>query len=154
MGLRSRSGKGAKGSAASNKNAKDKLNVSTNNESTTAEVERQTSDQSLWKKVFARGLELTPEESLRATHWLRQAFGVIFGITCGLARLTGSPVVISFLIASFSGPPAFLSMLHDIDIDEVSKVGTIQIEGLLPSVALFLLSWIITYTIRLPPKTA
>ena len=154
MGLRSRSGKGAKGSGVSSKNAKDKLNNSTSKESTTCEVEQQNPKQSLWSKVFVKGVELTSEESLKATHWLRQAFGVIFGTICGLAGFTGSPVVIAFAIATFSGPTAFLSMLHDIDIEEISKHGSIQMEGLMPSVALFLLSWIITYTIRLPPKTA
>lgn len=108
---------------------------------------------SLVSKVFEPGAELTPTEALAASHWIRQTLAFITGIIFGALRLTGFPPIVTFCVISFSGPSSLLTSLHPLDLDEIKEVGTIQTEGFFPSVALFFLTWILSFTIFLPRAT-
>lgn len=139
MGVRSRPGKDAK-SAEKGKNR------------TAAAPETPLPDSRLlWSKAFDKTYELTSQEALNAAHWLRQAIGIAFGISFGVLQLTGAPCVMAFLFGGAMLPPAVLSLTNEIDVEEISKIGTIQTEGMMPGFALFLLSWILSYTVFLPP---
>lgn len=141
MGARSRAGKGSKASAKGKTEKK-------------PEVKQQdVAPKTLWQKAFDREAELEPQEALKITHWIRQAMGIIIGTVLGFLQITGAPGILTFFLLSFVGPPAFLTNFHDIDIEEVNKVGTVQTEGLMPGGALFILSWIISYTVFLPAST-
>lgn len=106
----------------------------------------------LWQKVITKEVQLTPEEALKAAHWIRQVTGVIIGIIFGIAQFKGAFAMLTFLFLCVVGAPALLSFTNELDIEEIAQVSSIQTEGLLPSFALFLLSWILTYTVFLPPK--
>ena len=143
MGARSRSGKSSK--AAAKAKAESKAD---------AQKEKQNVPQlSLWQKFRTRGALSEPDDALKTAYWIRQTMGISLGILFGILRLTGAPTILSFLVLSFLLPPAFLTNYHDIDLEEVAKVGAVQTEGLFPSFALFLLSWIVTYTLFLPART-
>ena len=82
-------------------------------------------------------------------HWFRQAQAVVLGIAYGAFKITGAPGLTSFIGLTILGPITFVKQIHEYDEDEVSKIGPIALEGMLPAFALFLLTWIITYTIFL-----
>lgn len=138
MVTRSRTGKGSKAAAKAKE--------------TTPEPPQETAEAQipLWKKVFNREATLTPKEILSTAHWIRQVLAILLGIVYGVLQLKGLPFVMSFIITSLSTPPALLMLFHEIDQDEVAKIGHIQTEGFMPAGALFLLSWILSYTCFLP----
>lgn len=111
------------------------------------------STSSLLQKVLEPGVKLTPAEALAASHWIRQIIAFFTGIAFGALRLTGFPPIVTFCFISFTGPFSFLSSFHQLDLDEIKEVGTIQTEGFFPSTALFFLTWILSYTIFLPQST-
>lgn len=101
---------------------------------------------SLMKRVFVPSAELEIEEHIDALYWMRQALGLAVGLLYGCTKVTGQVGVSTFLCLSLLGPPSLLRKLHPFDEDEVGKVGSISTEGAIPSFALFLLTWIISYT--------
>lgn len=105
---------------------------------------------SLVQKVFEPNAELTPQEALAASHWIRQILALVTGIVFGILQLTGFPPIVTFCFLSFSAPFSFLSSLHQLDLDEIKEVGIIHTEGFFPSAALFFLTWIISFTIFFP----
>lgn len=108
----------------------------------------------LWGKVLDKTYELTPQEVLNASHWLRQTIAVAFGTVFGVLQLTGAPCIMTFILAGAMVPPVLLSITNEIDAEEISAVGSIQTEGMMPAFALFLLSWILSYTVCLPPASS
>ena len=60
----------------------------------------------------------------------------------------------TFILAGAMVPPVLLSITNEIDAEEISAVGSIQTEGMMPAFALFLLSWILSYTVCLPPASS
>lgn len=139
MGARQRSGKASKSKETSN-DVKIKA--------TTPKPEAM----SLWQKVFAKDEQLTPRETLKAAHWMRQLIGIIIGILFGVMKFTGAPAIMSFLLTTVMTPPAFLGLFNELDLDEINDESPMQAEGIMPSFALFLLTWIVTYTIGLPAE--
>lgn len=137
MGVRQRSGKSSKQQTSLTKSA--------------AQCQPPPAPKSFWQKAIARDAQLTPEEALKAIHWIRQAAGLIIGTIFGVAQFKGALAILTFFFFSLVGAPALLSVTNELDIEEISQVAPIQMEGLWPSFALFLLSWIITYTVFLPP---
>lgn len=108
---------------------------------------------SLVQKILEPGAILTPTEALTASHWIRQIIALITGIVFGALRITGLPPIVTFCFISITGPFSFLSSFHQLDLDEIKEVGTIQTEGFFPSIALFFLTWILSFTIFLPQGT-
>lgn len=143
MGARSRAGKGTKAAAAAKaaKPAPPKPN---------AKPEKALS---LWQRVTTTDVELTPEEALRAVHWLRQGLGILIGFLYGLIPLLGTPAILSYFLLATMVPPAIMSLWNELDIEEIAKTSPIQTEGLMPSTALFMLTWIVSYTMFLPPRS-
>lgn len=137
MGVRQRSDKSTKQQQTSDKSS--------------AQSQTPPAPKTLWQKVISKQVQLNPEEALRATHWVRQVEGVIIGTIFGVAQFKGALTILTFLFLSVMGAPALLSLTNELDIEEIAQVSSIQTEGLMPSFALFLLSWIITYTMFLPP---
>lgn len=139
MGVRQRSGKASK--------SKD-----TSNDVKVKETKSESESKSLWQKVFAKDEQLTPQEVLKAAHWVRQLLGVSVGIIFGVVRFTGAPAIMTFLLTTIMAPAALLGLFNELDLDEINDVSPMQAEGVMPSFALFLLTWIVTYTIGLPAE--
>lgn len=105
------------------------------------------------QRVFDSNTPLTPEDAISAAHWIRQILGVVVGIVYGLIQLTGFTGFMSFFTLALMLPTTLMSMFHELDFDEINKHNSIQTEGLFPAMALFVLSWTISYTVRLPQST-
>lgn len=142
MGARSRAGKSTKAAAA--KTAK---------EAKTPPTAALAKEQSLWEKVSRKDIELSTEEALRAVHWIRQLVGFTVGIVFGFIPLLGAPAILGFFTISTVAPPAIMSISNELDTEEIAKTSPIQTEGFMPATALFLLTWIVSYTVFLPPSS-
>lgn len=75
----------------------------------------------------------------------KQSLGLLLGVLFGWASLTGLFGFGLFLFAQYGLTLAFCSARLDLDEDEISRQD-IASEGLLPGLALFLLSWTLSYT--------
>lgn len=148
MGVRSRAGKGSKGTAE----AKGKAVVAKGDANTGATAAA-APPKSLWAKAFDKNAELTAQEALSAAHWIRQATGVVVGTAFGVLQLKGAPAIMTFIVVSALFPSALLSFSNELDAEEIAKIAPIQMEGMMPALALFLLTWIISYTVFLPPSS-
>lgn len=100
----------------------------------------------LWARAFSKEATLTPREILTAAHWLRQGQALVMGVLFGFFRITGFPAISAFVAGALAGPAFVLQQFHEIDEDEIAKAGTLQLEGMFPAFALFILSWILSYT--------
>jgi EMC6 len=105
------------------------------------------------KRLFARVAEaasgrnpLSPEDALEAMHWVRQAIGVVAGLVFGAAGLEGVSPISLFLLSCFVIPNAYFQGQLRVDEDQVARVGSLKTEGLMSSIALFFLFWILAYT--------
>lgn len=105
----------------------------------------------LYHKVISNQIQITPQEALTSAHWLRQLLGIVIGLVFGIAQFTGAPAVLTFLVATTVLPPFLLSLTNELDLEEIAEISPIQTEGIAPSIALFLLTWIVSYTVCLPP---
>lgn len=104
---------------------------------------------SLLSRAFRSDATLEHAEIIELSYWLRQVIGLFMGIVYGASRVTGQIGFTSFLCSALMIPPAFIKRIHPFDEDELGKVGSVSTEGLMPSFALFVLSWIVTYTVFL-----
>ena len=86
------------------------------------------------------------EEILEITHWVRQAGAVIIGVVYGFGKVTGLPGISSFLAMCTAGIASLITHFHRVDEDEVAKIGSLNTEGVMPAFALFILTWIISYS--------
>lgn len=80
-------------------------------------------------------------------HWARQLHGLVMGVVCGLLKLTGFPVISTFFSLSFALPSAYCHKFLGIDDEEVSQLGNMKTEGMFSAFAVFLLSWILAFTV-------
>ncbi|XP_062230515.1 uncharacterized protein LOC133928275 [Phragmites australis] len=100
---------------------------------------------------FARYLD--PEASwdkdqlLDAVHWIRQAVGLLCGLLWGAAPLAGAVWIALFLAISTGIIYWYYAYLLKIDEEEYGGHGTLLQEGLFASFTLFLLSWILVYSL-------
>ncbi len=104
---------------------------------------------SLMSRAFRSDATLEPAEILDVSYWLRQAIALFMGVMYGAGRVTGQIGITSFLCSAIMIPPAFIKRIHPFDEDELGKVGSVSTEGLMPAFALFILTWIVTYTVFL-----
>lgn len=146
MGARSRAGKGSKGGAEKGKAAVTKADAKRDAATLAA-------PKSLWAKAFDKDVELTVQEALSAAHWIRQATAVVVGTSFGVLQLKGAPAIMTYILVSALFPSALLSFSNELDAEEIAKVAPIQMEGMMPAMALFLLTWILSYTVFLPPSS-
>lgn len=81
---------------------------------------------------------------------MRQSLALVVGVAYGAMKVTGQIGLTTFLSLAILAPASIVRQLQaPLDEDEVSKIGSLATEGLMPSFALFLLSWIISYTVAL-----
>lgn len=104
---------------------------------------------SLFSRAFRSDATLEPAEIIDVSYWLRQGMALFMGVVYGVGRVTGQIGMTSFLCSAMMIPPAFIKRIHPFDEDELGKVGSVSTDGLMPAFALFLLSWIVTYTVFL-----
>ncbi|XP_050204133.1 uncharacterized protein LOC126654109 [Mercurialis annua] len=82
-----------------------------------------------------------------ALHWIRQVAAVLCGILWGTIPLVGGIWIAAFLLISSGIVYGYYSLILKIDEEEYGGHGALLQEGLFASITLFLLSWILVYSL-------
>ncbi|KAI4334533.1 hypothetical protein L6164_019215 [Bauhinia variegata] len=80
-------------------------------------------------------------------HWIRQALGLLFGLLWGAIPLVGGIWFILFLAISSAIIYGYYALILKVDEEEFGGHGALLQEGLFASITLFLLSWILVYSL-------
>eukprot|EP00252_Welwitschia_mirabilis_P024125 TRINITY_DN7036_c0_g1_i3.p1 TRINITY_DN7036_c0_g1~~TRINITY_DN7036_c0_g1_i3.p1 ORF type:complete len:128 (-),score=17.21 TRINITY_DN7036_c0_g1_i3:158-541(-) len=80
-------------------------------------------------------------------HWIRQAVGLICGLLWGAIPLVGAIWIVLFLLLSSGIIYFYYKFILKIDEEEFGGHGALLQEGMFASLTLFLLSWIVVYSI-------
>lgn len=82
-----------------------------------------------------------------ALHWIRQAIALICGLLWGAIPLVGAIWIVLFLLLSSGIVYCYYAVVLKIDEEEFGGHGTLLQEGMFASITLFLLAWILVYSI-------
>ncbi|XP_047174564.1 respirasome Complex Assembly Factor 1-like [Vigna umbellata] len=80
-------------------------------------------------------------------HWIRQGLGLVCGFLWGSIPLVGGIWFILFLALSTGLIYSYYAVILKVDEEEFGGHGALLQEGLFASVTLFLLSWILVYSL-------
>ncbi|KAH8520353.1 hypothetical protein POPTR_001G241500v4 [Populus trichocarpa] len=80
-------------------------------------------------------------------HWIRQVVALVCGLLWGAIPLVGGIWIALFLLISSGIIYVYYGMILKIDEDDFGGHGTLLQEGLFASITLFLLSWILMYSL-------
>ncbi|KAB5520330.1 hypothetical protein DKX38_024649 [Salix brachista] len=80
-------------------------------------------------------------------HWIRQFVALVCGLLWGAIPLVGGIWIGLFLLISSGIIYVYYAMILKIDEDDFGGHGTLLQEGLFASITLFLLSWILMYSL-------
>uniref|UniRef100_A0A1D1Z1T1 Uncharacterized protein C20orf24 n=1 Tax=Anthurium amnicola TaxID=1678845 RepID=A0A1D1Z1T1_9ARAE len=80
-------------------------------------------------------------------HWIRQVVGVVCGLVCGAVPFVGGVWILVFLLLSTSIIYGYYAYILKIDEEEFGGHGALLQEGLFASLTLFLLVWILVYSL-------
>lgn len=104
----------------------------------------------VWRRLLLRNLEWKPDEVLTALHWVRQAYGVGVGLLFGLVGVTGGVAAIVYILSCFALTTGYFRVYLGVDEEDLADApdgGSLQTEGLFSSVALFVLTWTLSYSL-------
>ncbi|XP_062180497.1 uncharacterized protein LOC133884912 [Phragmites australis] len=87
------------------------------------------------------------DQLLDAVHWIRQAVGLLCGLLWGAVPLVGAVWIALFVAISTGIIYWYYAYLLKIDEEEYGGHGALLQEGLFASFTLFLLSWILLYSL-------
>ncbi|KAL3682687.1 hypothetical protein R1sor_000709 [Riccia sorocarpa] len=80
-------------------------------------------------------------------HWIRQALGLFLGIIWGAIPVTGAFWLILFFALSSGVIYGYYHLILKVDEEELGGHGGLLQEGLFASFTLFLLAWILVYSL-------
>ncbi|KAJ8631740.1 hypothetical protein MRB53_025063 [Persea americana] len=80
-------------------------------------------------------------------HWIRQVVAVICGLLWGAVPLVGAIWIVVFLMLSTSIIYGYYALILKIDEEDFGGHGALLQEGLFASFSLFLLVWILVYSL-------
>ncbi|KAF7120382.1 hypothetical protein RHSIM_Rhsim13G0081500 [Rhododendron simsii] len=80
-------------------------------------------------------------------HWIRQVVALACGLLWGTIPLVGGIWIIVFMVISSGIIYAYYAMILKIDEEEFGGHGALLQEGLFVSIMLFLLAWILLYSL-------
>ncbi|TKY67357.1 C20orf24-like protein [Spatholobus suberectus] len=80
-------------------------------------------------------------------HWIRQVLGLACGFLWGTIPLVGGIWFILFLVLSSGIIYSYYAVILKVDEEEFGGHGALLQEGLFASITLFLLSWILVYSL-------
>lgn len=101
--------------------------------------------------LLLKGLRAVPEqdwdedELLDVIHWQRQILAIVCGIAWGAIPLTGLPAFLGFMALNLAVTFSWYRVQR-IDEELYNGHQALLAEGFPPSISLFLLVWILTYT--------
>lgn len=87
------------------------------------------------------------EELLDVLYWIRQAFALLCGLLWGFIPLVGSLWIALFIALSSAAIYGYYKVVLKLDEEDFGGHGTLLQEGMFTSVMLFLLSWILVYSL-------
>merc|ERR1712137_1481591 len=99
---------------------------------------------SKWQKALQSNAEWSKDELLDVVAAVKQVVAVLIGVVFGLIPLMGSTGIISFFVLNVAITFFYYTRFLNVDDEEFGRFPLIQ-EGMFPSFALFLLSWITVY---------
>ncbi|PRQ34123.1 putative rab5-interacting protein family [Rosa chinensis] len=80
-------------------------------------------------------------------HWIRQGMALVCGMLWGAVPLVGGIWFILFLLLSTGIIYGYYAMILKVDEEEFGGHGALLQEGLFASVTLFLLAWVLVYSL-------
>ncbi|ONK67746.1 uncharacterized protein A4U43_C05F3350 [Asparagus officinalis] len=80
-------------------------------------------------------------------HWIRQALGLLFGLLWGAIPVVGAIWIVVFLVLSSGIIYGYYAHVLKIDEEEFGGHVALLQEGLFASFSLFLLAWILIYSL-------
>lgn len=92
---------------------------------------------------------ISQEDLEAACHWVKQINGLACGVTFGLMPLTGYTAIITFVLSTLLLTWFTYAQLlrADLELLGVERQGELIKEGAPAAVAVFFLSWTVTYTL-------
>ena len=90
--------------------------------------------------------ELTKDQKLDKVFWFKVIVSIIFGIAFGILNMKGIISIILFLLASIILTSLYFSKFVSTENEDIDYQSEVLVEGLNVSIPLFLLCWIMTYT--------
>lgn len=86
-------------------------------------------------------------EFMSVLYWMRQVISVVIGTVLGLWGVTGYMGFVVFLVANTLVPFVYYKHYANIDVDDFGHNEVLS-EGYQPSFGMFLLMWIVAYSIN------
>ncbi|KAL2557519.1 Rab5-interacting family protein [Forsythia ovata] len=80
-------------------------------------------------------------------HWIRQALALICGLLWGAIPLVGGIWFLLFVVLSSGIIYGYYALILKVDEEDFGGHGALLQEGLFASVSLFLLAWILVYSL-------
>lgn len=103
---------------------------------------------STWEKVRLGAQHKWEKDDLKLVlHWFRQIVALFFGLTWGLIAFKGFNAFASHLVVNLVATVVFYSSVLGVDAEEFGGHTTLAQESLAPAISMFLLSWIISYSL-------
>mmetsp|Transcript_901 Transcript_901/g.2475 ORF Transcript_901/g.2475 Transcript_901/m.2475 type:complete len:126 (-) Transcript_901:188-565(-) len=110
--------------------------------------EAETASRALWARAtkYRNGKDLDTDDVLDVTHWMRQVTGLILGLVLGFTRTQGMIGFVAYGLCAVLLPLAYLKHVLDINDEEHGGAYQLMTEGLMPSLALYVLAWTSAYS--------
>ncbi|PIA54738.1 hypothetical protein AQUCO_00900959v1 [Aquilegia coerulea] len=80
-------------------------------------------------------------------HWIRQSVGLFCGLLWGSIPLVGAIWIVLFLVLSSAIVYGYYAIVLKVDEEDFGGHGALLQEGLFASLTLFLLAWILVYSL-------
>eukprot|EP00270_Netrium_digitus_P009073 TRINITY_DN2753_c0_g1_i3.p1 TRINITY_DN2753_c0_g1~~TRINITY_DN2753_c0_g1_i3.p1 ORF type:complete len:129 (-),score=20.65 TRINITY_DN2753_c0_g1_i3:338-724(-) len=99
-----------------------------------------------WRKLVDRDHDWDRDELGDVLHWMRQIEALICGLIWGLIPLTGGLWFAAFMALNLGSVFLYYNQLLCIDEEDFGGHSVLMQEGMLSSVGLFMLVWILIYS--------
>ncbi|XP_064399258.1 GEL complex subunit OPTI-like [Halichondria panicea] len=86
------------------------------------------------------------EDFLNVVYWLKQILSIFVGLVCGIVPLQGFIGILAFLLVSGGLVYLYCVLYQGIDQEEYGGAWELLKEGMMTAFAMFMVNWIITYT--------
>ncbi|KMZ62767.1 Rab5-interacting family protein [Zostera marina] len=100
-----------------------------------------------FSKLFDREANWEKDELPDILHWIRQGLGLLIGLIWGAIPVVGAIWIVLYLVLSTATIFWYYAYFLKIDDEEYDGHTALLQEGLFASFTLFLLSWILVYSL-------
>ncbi|BBN15490.1 hypothetical protein MPTK1_6g20010 [Marchantia polymorpha subsp. ruderalis] len=101
----------------------------------------------LVSKLLSPDADWDREQLGDVLHWIRQALGLFLGVIWGAVPVTGALWLILFFAVTSGVIYGYYHLILKVDEEEFGGHGSLLQEGLFASFTLFLLAWILVYSL-------